>query len=148
MRDPTDQMINAVWQILAKFSHAAYYIIISANRITATGKSTDPAEANVFRALAGSVPKIQEEGPMRDPTDQMINTIWQVLAKFSHAAYYIIISANRITATVSQGSDPGAPLGLPRGAAVAGRAARSSGKNANAASLSISLQYSSYCPFS
>ena len=37
---------------------------------------------------------------------------------------------------------------LPRGAAVTGRTARSSGKNANAASLSISLQCSSYCPFS
>ena len=70
------------------------------------GKRRDPLQQlDEARTLL----RIQEEGPTCDPTDQVINTIWQVLAKFSHAAYYIIISANRITATVSQGSDPGGP---------------------------------------
>ena len=47
---------------------------------------------------------------MRYPTDQVINAVRQVLAKLPHAAHYTIIPTDRITQTVSQGSDPRAAL--------------------------------------
>ena len=55
----------------------------------AVGEKFDPGKRrDPFQQLdePRTLLRIQEEGPMRYPTDQMINTIWQVLAKFSHAA--------------------------------------------------------------
>ena len=50
--------------------------------------------------------RIQEESPMRYPTNQVIDEVRQVLAKLPHAAHHATISTDRITQTVSQGSDP------------------------------------------
>ena len=49
---------------------------------------------------------IQEESTMRDPTDQVIDAVRQVLAKLPHAAHYTISPTDRITQTVSVADPP------------------------------------------